>query len=542
MMIELGILAAVVVVCPSRCICFELRAALTTQIGAAIQFKLLNMLTKRIKQQREEEEARLEAEEVARAAEHFKNVGSDLKEWEEKYGNGGARSPASGEGGQGRGGYDLDNDRASVLLPALPFDEREQRPGRTSSTASLLQRHDRYEPLSLKSHSPTSANHTPTSLRFTGAEELLSSDVGPSATAGVSADAELESKLKLLEEVKRARESVHSSLEKIRAGTPTPTISQGLPSPTPSATPAHARTPSSVGLSDGVGSRRGSTSSSRMLDTIDKPRVASQAEWEDYVRTRHVISPPPTQNAALLASAAMVDRGSSRHSQYAVVSDSVAKALDRRERTISMMEPQVADDWGPRETLNTTPAHISMGRRALSFHETSLAPPMITARPQDRSSYSAGPRQIIGSAAGNHHVSSMQHSRSAQGRTMTYEELSERHRQRLSALQEPVTAKIKEPMDVASAKATWDKQKRYEREDMKKREAEKLALAQARERRGPAVDKNEVLRSTAEWRRSVHGGLDNFAVPQLSAPAHTAQPGGSGTKRLSQRPSSYFAN
>lgn len=502
------------------------------------------MLTKRVKQQREEEEARVEAEEVARAAEHFKNVGSDLNEWEEKYGNGGARSPSSGGDGHRQSGYDLDNDRASVLLPALPFSERDQRPGRTSSTASLLQRHDRYEPLSLNSHSPTSVNQTPTTLNFTGGEELLAFDAGPRATAGLPVDAELESKLKLLEEVKRARESVHSSLEKIRAGTPT-TISQGLPSPTPSATLAHARTPSSVGMSDGMRSRRGSTSSSRMLDTIDKPRVASQAEWDEYVRSRHVASPPPTQTAGLPTSAAMVDRGTSRHSQYALVSDSVAKALDRRERTISMMEPQVAEDWGPRETLDNAPAHVSMGRRAMSFHDMPLASPVSALLPRDRSSYSTGQRQIVGSAAGNHHgSSSIQHSRSAQGRTMTYEELSERHRQRLSALQEPVTARIREPIDIASAKADWEKQKRTEREVMKRREAEKMNQAHARERRGPNVDKKEILKSTDEWRRSVHGGLDGFAVPQLPAHARTTQPGGSGTKRpsLSQRPSSYFAN
>lgn len=516
------------------------------------------MLTKRIKHHREEEEARVEAEEVAKAAEHFKNVGSELNEWEEKHGRGsGNKSPNSGfdsgHGGQTASLHEND------LLPALGFTERD-RPGRTSSTASLLHRQERYEPLSV--HSPTTIGESPTTLNFTGHEEMLSAEHGISPSSRMPVDSELESKIKLLEEVKRARESVHSTLEKIRAGTPTPSLSQGLPSPTPSGAFNQARPTSSIYLADGSRSRRGSTTSSRMLDTVDKSQVTSQSDWDAYVRDRTVIAPPPAQSPVQPASAPMVDRSSNRGSQYAVVSDSVAKALDRRsrttsmmdvqdrrDRTTSMMDLQPTDDWGPREMLEASPAHTSMGRRALSFHEMSNAAPQLTPRAQDRTSVSMGQRYVTGSAAGPrgpHHSASMSQSRSTPQRTMTYEELAERHRRRISALQEPVTARIKEPMDVASAKANWEAQKRHEREEMRRREAEKLAQARDRERKGPAPDKREVLRSTDDWRRSIHGGLDGFAVPQLPAPAAAARPdiSGQGKKRASyvQRPGSHYAN
>lgn len=505
MMIELGILAAVVV------------------IGAAIQFKLLNMLTKRIRQQREEEEAKVEAEEVARAAEHFKNVGSELNEWEEKHGPG-DKSPSSGGQGPSQVTTIHEADRASVFLPALGFDDR-MRPDRTSSTASLLQKQDRYEPLSL--YSPTTVNNTPTTLNFRrDTEEMLSPEPAPTT------DSELESKLKLLEDVRRARESVHSSLEKIRSGTPTQ--SQGLPSPTPSAS-FQNRPTSSFGQSDEMRSRRGSTASSRVLDGVDRPRVTSQSEWDSYVRDRHVLSPPAAQSPGQTVS--VVDRSTSRHSQYAVVSDSVARALDRRERTTSMLDPQIAQDWGPREMLDSAPMHVSMGRRATSFHEMPDAGP----RPQDRNSRSLGQPYISTSAAGPH--VSLPHSRSTPHRTMTYEELSERHRRRISALQDPVTARIREPMDIASARSTWEQQQRREREEMQRREADKLIQARERERKGPPPDKRETLRSTDEWRRSVHGGLDGFAVPQLPARA-AQQQGGSQNKRasISHRASGHFVN
>lgn len=500
------------------------------------------MLTKRIKQHREEEEARVEAEEVAKAAEHFKNVGSELNEWEEKHGRGsGGKSPNSGYDGQTASLHD--NDRASALLPALTFDAREK-PGRSSSTASLLQRQERYEPLSL--HSPTTISESPTTLNFTGHEEMLSAEHGTSPSSRMPVDSELESKMKLLEEVKRARESVHSTLEKIRAGTPTPSM-QGQPSPSLSGNFNQGRPTSSIGFADDGRSRRGSTASSRMLDTVDKPQVTSQSDWDLYVRERNLVAPPPARSPVQPTSAPMVDRSSNRQSQYSVVSDSVAKAIDRRERTTSMMELQSTDDWGPREMLDASPAHTSMGRRALSFHEMSNAAPQLAPRAQDRTSVSMGQRYVTGSAAGpggQHHSASMSTSRSNPQRTMTYEELSERHRRRISALQEPVTARIKEPMDVASAKANWEAQKRHEREEMRRREAEKLAQARDRERKGPAPDKQEVLRSTDDWRRSIHGGLDGFAVPRLPAHAARPDPSGSASKRTSyaQRPGSHYAN
>jgi hypothetical protein len=131
---------------------------------------------------------------------------------------------------------------------------------------------------------------------------------------------------------------------------------------------------------------------------------------------------------------------------------------------------------------------------------------------------------------------------------MTYEELSDRHRKRLSALQEPVTAKIKEPLEVATARAEWEKQKRLERAEMQKREAERLAIMQEREKRGPVVEKKEVLKSTDEWRRSIATGLDKMAAPgpALSGPAYPAPSAqgrpAAGGKRMSHRTSTHFAN
>jgi len=81
------------------------------------------MLQKRLKQMREEEEARIEAEEVSKAAEKFKNVGSELDEWEEKHGKGSTGTSTPREHGSNtvlsQLGYTEDQGRRRVLFEPL---------------------------------------------------------------------------------------------------------------------------------------------------------------------------------------------------------------------------------------------------------------------------------------------------------------------------------------------------------------------------------------------------------------------------------------
>lgn len=553
MIIELGIMAAVVLVSFFTSAPLLDDRAHIIQIGAAVQFKLLDILRHRLKQQRDEEEAKAEAEEVAQAAERFKNVGSELNEWEEKHGSSSSpRTPGSEGYSQfkARDSVDFpDNNRSSVQLPSLGFDET--RAGKTSSTASLLMRNDRNSTYNAVPAVSPSVGNTPTTMNFSnlGLEEMLSPEIGRGSPQAAASDPELESKSKLLEEVKRARESVHSSLEKIRAGTPTPTIQEN-PSPTTSYLPINNRPTSALASSADMRSRRGSTTSSRMLDAPDQPRATTQTEWDSYVQSRNVITPPVVNSPGLSTSGAMMNRGSSHNSHYALVSDGSARASssDRRERTTSMMDLSGPDEWGPRETLSNAPQHTSMGRRAMSFHESPIVSVPTGARPQHRESGSYAP-----SGPGQYRsvepASSPMRSRHSSGpRAMTYEELSDRHRKRLSALQEPVTAKIKEPLEVATARAEWEKQKRLERAEMQKREAERLVMMQEREKRGPVVEKKEVLKSTDEWRRSIATGLDKMATsgPAPSGPAYPAPSAQgrppAGGKRTSHRTSTHFAN
>lgn len=152
---------------------------------------------------------RIEAEEVSKAAERFKNVGSELAEWEEKHGK--------GKGVVNSEGSPTLHNHSTSQLPVLGREQPAE--GRTSPSLPPLNRDGSglYEELPMKSP-PLRDTGTPTSAAgFYGVEELKD-DSSPRIQPPVSpamTDSELEGKLKLLEEVKKARESIRGSIDEL---------------------------------------------------------------------------------------------------------------------------------------------------------------------------------------------------------------------------------------------------------------------------------------------------------------------------------------
>ena len=449
------------------------------------------MLQNRLKQLRDEEEARIEAEEVSKAAERFKDVGSELNEWEEKHGNG-----TSGTSVQGAsGGPVTPHNRSSVALPQLGFTEDR----RLSSESLLPAIGDRgaYDIVPLSSPTLLSAD-APTTGRFSMMDSLKSPDA---QVATALTDPELEDKIRLLAEVKRAREEVKGSLDKLRSSNPTPSMT-GLLAETPGMT-----TPSPGGSDFASTHPRLSVASSRMLDYPERSQTPNQGEWEAYLQERKVLSRPALPSPALLASSAVASAPSSQHSQYAVISDGCGRAAERRERTTSMLEPR-ASDFGSRQSRgmsNTYPSSSVAMRKTASFKDW----------PSTFHDVPFGQPIILGSAA--RPMEPTTSNRPKQQRTMTYDELAERHRKRISQLQEPVTAKMREQVDVAEAKARWEQQKRRERNEQQCREQEQASRRDAEGKLG-MEEKQEILRTTDEWRRSVVTGPDGCTVNPTPRP------------------------
>lgn len=521
---------------------------------------------------------RIEADEVSKAAERFKNVGSELAEWEEKHGNG---KSVVGDLGGGSASPTLHRRSTSQLLPILG---RDQAPadvqGRASPSLPPLRRDDSglYEELPLTSPAGRDMG-TPTSATgFYGVEQLKDdSSATPRTLAPVSpalADSELEEKLRLLEEVKKARESIRGSIDELRRQTPTPSLahlnsasgspvtpalstgpydprrtSQGsrildeesgrsrpisrassymLDSAPMSAREARYSTASSRllditqdtpgGNRPGSAAERSLSSGSRLLDPSHGRHVSdssslqtSPTEWDKYLADRQIMPPPPvpvnprSNSQHLQAGSTRADRHEKTTSMYDLSTPALTRGpspldQDRRTRTNSMQDPA----------------------RAGSYHSYSLDP----SRPRDgrRDSrlgdFGAGPGVITGSASSRHAGDAPRNAApnprdSMHSRSMTYDELSERHRKRISALQEPVSSKMREEEDTRIAREKWERQKKAERAEMERRQKELLEREAGREMRekGKVGERLEVLEKTDEWRRSVHGGLDGFGRP-----------------------------
>jgi len=67
-------------------------------------------------------------------------------------------------------------------------------------------------------------------------------------------------------------------------------------------------------------------------------------------------------------------------------------------------------------------------------------------------------------------------------RIATFEELEERHRQKMRGLQNPITQAEKESADLAAAKSRWERSMAIEREVVNKRQAEKVAEREREEK------------------------------------------------------------
>lgn len=249
------------------------------------------MLQAKLKQFRDLEAAKHDAAEEAKAAERFKDVKGDLSDWEAKYGHGAGASAGLSTPG--------------TTVHQLGFDQ--------GSSASLL---DRPSP---------QVDHLP--LVELGERSLTPAPMEMLSTE--PSDPELERKIQLLAEVQRIRRDVRGSIDQLRDGTPEP----------------QSR------------SRRVSISSGRLLDTsgsggastpMGSPTLA-RSDWDSYLRERKLVTPPSGITPPIPTTATAAAMQGSRRSEYVVVSQGVARALDRMQRTMSSFElgdPSAPDEWG----------------------------------------------------------------------------------------------------------------------------------------------------------------------------------------------------
>ena len=455
MQIELGLIGAVAL------------------MGVAVQLRILHVLQRKLKEIAAEQKRR-EQQDEAKAAERFSKLELEKAEWEREH-------PSLDR-------YDRRDSTFSgtTLLrggdsPLNPRDDSNlgTRPRRSSGISEFLAASAPEEELKRAvMKGPQSPGVLPvldlgSDIKDDVPRAFVSGDVGKSKHSSVKVE-ELKAREDLLQEI----QTIRRSIDVLKAETPQ--SSSGSSSRQPSLHPSfvsHARTLSYDLQGAALGSShqrpprqpdpRARIQSMENPDfgahighSIGRPTSAPlrDDDWDSYLRDRKLLQPPAGVSAPIATTPIPVVVPTPRLPVPAAVQD----ALTLRQMRESLLETGAAQgkssDSRTSANPDTAPVKPHHRRTASSPLSGSYMPPTILP-----------PRKVTPPPA-------------PQSRTVTYEELTERHREKLHELQAPLTNAAKEQADVTAAKARWERSMVAERQAVTKRQAEKAA-AQAKEAR-----------------------------------------------------------
>jgi len=223
--------------------------------------------------------------------------------------------------------------------------------------------------------------------------------------------------------------------------------------------------------------------------------VPIQDNWDSYIQDRKLLQPPSGISAPIPTTAFPAPQ---RLSMSPAVMDAIAQRR-QRESLLTAGEyrgriPSDSDSPGLESSqgdyLSSHPRHLRT--KSAGNMPVSILPPI-----KDTPSTSQRPP--------------------AAQRTATYEELTERHRQKMREMQAPLTKSEREQADLQAAKERWDRSTALEREAVTKRQASEAAALLKDEKKRKSVDLDVV----------VHHRSRSLSIDRLAAM------GGSSSKRMS---------
>jgi hypothetical protein len=451
-------------------------------MGAAVQLRILRTLQQKA-QEIAEETKHLDEEAEVKAAERFSNVNKERDAWETNH-------PAFGK-----------HERNESNLSSLPLLKRQDSPPSEIHSDETRQRH--ISGLSEFRAAPTSDEDLKRASRHgqvPGAlptldlglgiqEEVPSNYITKDIKVTASELEDLKRKQDLLTEIQNLRRSI----DVLKSDTPVPSSSEEsrrpsvlsgrtfsldagtalLASRPPRELDPRARV-HSMGLSSLTAARR---------ETISRPSSAPlrDDDWERYIQERKLLQPPSGITAPIMiASLTPTSRGP--------VAPAVQEALQQRKRR----ESAVA---GSSESSEDVPLvrFVHQQQRGNNAAVAILPP-----RRASVTIMAAEPQPVV--------------------RTRTFEELNERHREKLRDLQAPLTQSEKEQAELETARRRWERSNALEKEAVTRRQAEKAAALEKRKKAGtPEVGDQGGRKGSQELKRHSRSlSADMLGVPGAS--------------------------
>jgi hypothetical protein len=244
--------------------------------------------------------------------------------------------------------------------------------------------------------------------------------------------------------------------------------------------------------------------------TIGRPTSAPlrDDDWDSYLRDRKLVQPPSGVSAPITTTPLPVVVPTPR----VPVPTAVQDALLHRQMREGLLDSNVIEgDDADSPTSSTN--HDSGRAGSKSLHRRATSSPLSGSYMPPKI---LPPRKTTSPPA-------------QQPRTVTYEELTERHREKLRELQAPVTNAQKQQAEVEAAKARWERSKVAEREAVTKRQARAVA-AQAKESRrhrseDTTQERNDMNRQSSSHRNSAIRHSRSRSADKLgTTPSSAAQP------------------
>ncbi|CCO27240.1 hypothetical protein RSOLAG1IB_02941 [Rhizoctonia solani AG-1 IB] len=454
MQIELGLIAAVAL------------------MGGAVQFRLLTVLKKRLNEINQEQRQREEDAEIA-AAERLGAFDEQLEDWEKRHGNlAGSNKEVSSSGG---------------LTPtATAYD------GRPSSQFSLLNgpkstglattpgaRSGDYFSVPLQSpKTATIATPEPVVAGISGRRQSIGAlpvlDLGTDDLAGGAGGVKRDSVARM-EESLHANEDTAAARRRLELQSEIDALKKNI---------AQLKTETS---GSGTGSR---PTSLLLLDTDlgrtrtvsfealgSRPRSAPlepppESEWDKYVRERKLFTPPSGVTAPIPSGTI------NGRPMTLMLPDAVADAVEMRKRRESMLEMGKLEEA---VTAAAIPSRHTRSRTMSNGTQLDLSGGSSSEgqrgrdRPAHTRQHSQGPPAILPPRKSMSPGPRLTDNNGGRPRVKTYEEMQERHREKMRVLQEPLRRAEAELAELENAKNRWERSIQVERQVMERREAERRA-------------------------------------------------------------------
>ena len=438
-------------------------------MGIALQFRILTVLQKKLLEIAQEHKILdIDADAEAAATERFSRLDVERDNWEKEH-------PSLAQFGR--------QDSTTTSTPLLKERDMTSSPTpaeRRSSIHTLVDGRPRYHsgvsdlktsPLVEDGPAKSSSRQAPGALptldlglgieenvpdNFITRDELVRKGATPS---------ELDD-LKRKEDIMAEIQTLRRSIEALKSETPAPSSSSESrrPSLTSRRTlsfdattalqtaPTHLRPPRAIDpRSRAYSMELSSFSRARSLSRPTSDPLQDE-NWDTYIQERKLLQPP----AGITPPIATTPIGPApRISIPSAVHDALTERK-RRESAFGMIERQ------PSSSDDTPLSKLALHKKSHSGGNVPPKKPPIVA--------SAFQRPVA-------------------TRTLTYEELNERHRERIRDLQAPLTQAEKEHAAISAAKQRWERARAIEKQAVTRRQAEKAAQLERNKRAEGEADK-----------------------------------------------------